>query len=80
MPQYKYFCPVKGCKKTKEVWHLMKEVDEPTPDLIKLTTCKKHNVRMERQIFEPQLQGSVGGTFPSEQELLKNISKKNIRV
>lgn len=76
MPQYNYFCPVKGCRKNKEVIHLMSECDTPSEDLIKETTCTKHNVRMQRQIFEPMLGRQKGGSTVSEKELLKDKQKQ----
>lgn len=80
MPEYKYFCPAKGCKKTVKIWHLMSECDNPTLDIRLLTYCKKHKVQMERQIFEPILQGSVGGTFPKESELrAKKQAQRKLR-
>ena len=77
MPQYKYFCPVQGCKSVRnDIWHMMSECDHPSEQLIKETTCKKHKIRMQRQIFEPVLQGAVGGTFPKESELLAEKQKQ----
>ncbi len=76
MPIYKYYCPTKGCRSVKEIIHMMSECDTPSKLLIEQTTCKKHQVRMQRQIFEPILQGSVGGTFPSEDKLRKQKQKE----
>ncbi len=76
MPSYTYYCPHKGCKKTIDLWHLMSEIDQPGQDLVAKTTCPKHNIRMQRQIFEPVLQGSVGGTFPKEGDLLAQKQKQ----
>ncbi len=72
MPLYEYYC-VK-CDKRKEVIHLMSECDKPGKKLIKDTTC--HKKRMQRIIFEPVLQGSVGGTFPKESELRQKKQKQ----
>lgn len=72
MPQYEYFCSV--CDKRKTVYHLMSECDTPEKKLIKETTC--HKKRMERIIFEPILQGAVGGTFPKEGELRQKKQKQ----
>lgn len=50
--------------------HTMDQCDTPTEAIIEETTCPKHNIRMQRQIFEPQLAGASGGTFKTEKELL----------
>lgn len=71
MPVYVYYCPHRGCKRTIEVSHSMSECDRPSKQLTEQTTCEKHNIRMQRQIFEPQLMGASEGQFKSEKELLK---------
>jgi predicted nucleic acid-binding Zn ribbon protein len=45
MPNYDYQCTGK-CRKIKEVYHPVSEIDNPTKETIKLTTCCKK--RMER--------------------------------
>ncbi len=78
MPVYVYYCPHKKCNKTVETMHTMDQCDNPTPEIIKETTCTKHNIRMQRQIFEPQLAGASGGQFKTEKQLLdaKQIQRK----
>ena len=80
MPVYLYYCDHKKCKKTVEIIHLMSECDTPTEKIIKETTCPKHNIRMQRQIFEPQLAGASGGQFKTEKQLLdKKQEQRKLR-
>ena len=89
MPNYVYRC--QWCKKEIEVFHTMKEVDEPSEELLEKISCPlkedcveknlKHCAKDEDLVFKripqmPQIMGMVNGSSLKGKERAQTIQKE----